>query len=189
MSFLIHEQLNGYRLTAERNRPIWIQSLASLAVIFYLLEFVCRHSCCALMQKVSVLASYFLFRLYPRGMSVKTPREIPHTLFSVNPHKASIPGTNWGICLMWGYLDSEMGNFCLNLSGLFHLLIFFTHFTDCSYRQWSEALKLAYDWKISEMVSMFLFFSHNRSGLWLHFSHFSRQDLDFTTLRNSLTWR
>lgn len=59
MSFLIHEQLNGYRLPAEANRPIWIPGLTSLAVIFYLLEFVCRHSHCALMRKVPGSAPLF----------------------------------------------------------------------------------------------------------------------------------
>lgn len=67
-------------------------------VIVYLLEFVCRHSRCALMQKVLGSAPYFPFRLYSPGMSpVKNPGEIPHILFSGDCHKVSNPRTNRGI--------------------------------------------------------------------------------------------
>lgn len=56
-----------------------------------------------------VVSPYFLFRLYSRSMSpIKNPGELPHVMFSGDPHKASNPRTNRGIHSMRGYLESEM---------------------------------------------------------------------------------
>lgn len=101
-------------LQRQTARPIWIPGLAFLAVIFYLLEFVCWHSHWALMQKPVGLALIFSWDCLAKAFYLsRTPEEYPHLAFSrlsrrpTPTYKESNPRINVEINPSWGYMDSR----------------------------------------------------------------------------------